>query len=330
MMSDIRLSAVLIILLISPFSACAANSDSAAQQLLVAAELQSSLFHGQVSPFELDIDFIAQVNVPTRGQMTLKWAAADRWWRKIVLGTFEQIDVRNGEKLHITRNIAFTPIPVRELIDLVEFAEGPEQLVVKKPKQRAENGVQMVCLLVEPKAMKGKSHEVCIDSLTHDLLSDQWEESTDERPRAEYSDYFDFGAHRYPRHLELRENGSKRVDAKVRSLTTVPFDESLLVPPQGAVERRECVDMKPAIPIKTQDPLYPWSANENRLAGNTTVVMTVETDGSVAGIHLIGSSLRSMDDVALHTLRTWKFKPAMCGMDPIVSDVQVVVKFRTR
>jgi len=320
----------LIILLIPPVSAWAANTDSSAQQLLVAAESQSSLFRGQVSPFELDVDFVAQVNVPTHGQMTLKWAAADRWWRKIVLGTFEQIDVRNGEKLHITRNIAFTPIPVQELIDLVEFAEGPQQLVVKKPKQRAENGVQLVCLLVEQKSLKGKSHEVCIDSLTHDLLSDQWQESPDERPRAEYSDYFDFGAHRYPRHLELRSNGSKRVDAKVRSLTTAPFDESLLVPPQGAIERRECLDMKPAIPIKTQDPFYPWSANENRLGGDTTVVMTVQADGSVTGIQLIGSSLRSMDDAALHTLRTWRFKPAMCGMEPIVSDIQVVVKFRTR
>jgi TonB family protein len=320
----------LVILLISSASAYAASTDAAAQQLLIAAELQSSLFHDQANPFELDVDFAAQLNVPTRGQFTLKWAAADRWWRKVVLGTFEQIDIRNGEKLITTRNIAFTPIPVRELIDLLEFAEGREQLIAKKPKPRAENGVQMLCLQVEQKSAKGKSHEVCIDSFTHDVLSDQWQESSEERPRAQYSDYFDFGTHRYPRHLELRQNVSKRIDANVLSLTTAAFDEGLLVPPQGAIERRECADMKPAIPIKTRDPFYPPSKSENQFAGDTTVAMTVLTDGSVSDIQLIGSSLRSMDDAGLHTLKTWRFKPAMCGTDPIVSDIQVVVRFRAR
>ena len=320
----------LVLLLIPIAPAYAAGADTPAQQLLNAAELQASLFHGQANPFDLDVDFTAQLNVPTHGHLKLKWAAADRWWRKIELGTFEQIDIRNGDKLHTTRNISFTPIPVRELIDLVEFAENPGQLVAKKAKQRAENGIRMTCLQVEQKDSKGKLHEVCLDAVTLDVLSDRWEDSPDERPRAQYSDYFDFGVHRYPRHLELRQNGGRLVEATVRSLTTTSFDDNLLVPPQGAIERRECADMTPAVPVKTQEPYYARSAIENKLAGDTTVAMTVQTDGSVANIHLIGSSLRSMDEVALHTLKTWRFKPAMCGTEPIVSDLQVVVKFRGR
>ena len=320
-----------LVLLLIPFAPdYAAGADSPAQQLLNAAELQASLFHGQTSPFDLDVDFTAQLNVPTRGHLKLKWAAVDRWWRKIELGAFQQIDIRNGDKLHTTRNISFTPIPVRELIDLVEFAEDPGELVAKKLKQRAENGVQMACLQVEQKNSKGKSHELCIDAVTHDVLSDRWEDSPDERPRAQYSDYSDFGAHRYPRHLELRQNGSRLVDATVRSLTTAPFDDSLLVPPQGAIERRECADMTPAIPIKTQEPYYARSAIENELAGDTTVAMTVLADGSVTNVHLVGSSLRSMDNAALNTLKGWRFKPARCGTEPIVSDMQVVVRFRAR
>jgi len=281
----------LVLLLVPIAPAYAAGTDSPAQQLLIAAELQASLFHGQITPFDLDIDFTAQLNVPTRGHLKLKWAAVDRWWRKIELGAFEQIDIRNGDKLHTTRNISFTPIPVRELIDLVEFAENPGQLVAKKLKQRAENGVQMVCLQVEQRNVKGRPHEVCIDAFTHDVLSDRWEDSPDEHPRAQYSDYLAFGAHRYPRHLELRQNGSRLVDATVRSLTTSPFDESLLVPPQGATERRECADMIPAVPIKTEAPYYARSAIENHLAGDTAIAITIPTDGSVTNIHLIGSSL---------------------------------------
>jgi len=49
---------------------------------------------------------------------------------------------------------------------------------------------------------------------------------------------------------------------------------------------------------------------------------------SVTDIQLIGSSARSLDDATLQTLRSWRFKPAMCGADPVVSDIEVVVSFR--
>jgi outer membrane biosynthesis protein TonB len=35
-----------------------------------------------------------------------------------------------------------------------------------------------------------------------------------------------------------------------------------------------------------------------------------------------------MDDATLETLKRWKFKPAMCGAEPVVADIQVVVSFR--
>jgi TonB family protein len=62
--------------------------------------------------------------------------------------------------------------------------------------------------------------------------------------------------------------------------------------------------------------------------GDTTVAMTVLTDGSVTDIRLIGTATRLMDDAALQTLKGWKFKPAMCGSEPVVSDIEVVFSFR--
>ena len=74
--------------------------------------------------------------------------------------------------------------------------------------------------------------------------------------------------------------------------------------------------------------MYPQSASQNKLTGDTTVAMTVLTDGSVSDIRLIGSATHSMDDASLQTLKGWKFKPAMCGSEPVVSDIEVVVSFR--
>jgi TonB family protein len=56
--------------------------------------------------------------------------------------------------------------------------------------------------------------------------------------------------------------------------------------------------------------------------------MTVLTDGAVTDIQLVGSAARSMDDATLQTLKSWRFKPAMCGTEPGVSAIEVVVSFR--
>lgn len=314
-------------LLIGSLPVLCSSTDPVAQQLLISAKQQASLFHDQPNPIQLEVDFLAQVTVPVQGHLTLKWEAKDRWWRKIVLGDFEQVEVRNGDRQYTSRNLRFTPVRVEELIGLLQFAEGAEGLLAKKQKGRSENGIEMTCIRVERKS-RSTTHEVCVNSASHDILSDEWQEPPDERRREQYSDYFDFGGHRYPRKLQLLVNGIKAVTATVDNLTTTAFDQALLVPPQGAIERRQCADMKHPIPVKRPDPTYPRSASENKLMGDTRVAMTVLADGSVTDIQLVGTATHSMDESTLQTLRTWRFKPAMCGTEPVVSDIEVVVSFR--
>ena len=86
-----------------------------AQELLVTAQRRASLFRDQPNPFQLDVDFIAQVNTALQGHLTLKWEAKDRWWRKIVMGDFQQIEIRSGERQYTSRNLSFTPARIGEL-----------------------------------------------------------------------------------------------------------------------------------------------------------------------------------------------------------------------
>ena len=305
------------------------STNPMAQQLLVTARHQANLLHDQTSPIQLDVDFLAQVNVPIKGHLTLKWQGKDLWWRRIIMGNFEQTEIRNGDRQYTSRNLDFTPIRIGDLISLIEFAEDSEGFLAKKQKERIENGIDMVCLRIEGET-RGKMHEVCVNSTSHDILSDDWEESPDVRKREQYTDYFDFGAHRFPRKLQLLVNGIIVITANVVNLTTAAVDQELLVAPNGATERRKCADMKHAVPIRTPNPTYPKSASENQLTGDSTVAMTVLTDGSVTDIQLVGRAARSMDDATLQTLKSWKFKPAMCGADPVVSDIEVIVSFRLR
>src|ERR1035441_10603512 len=140
------------------------STNPAAQQLLVAAKQQSTLFHEQASPLQLDVDFVAQMNVPAQGHLTLKWEAKGHWWRRIVMGNFEQIDIRNGDSLYTSRNIGFTPVRIRELISLLLFAEDSDGMLVEKQRQSVDNGIEMACLQVEQVNVRGKPHEVCVNS----------------------------------------------------------------------------------------------------------------------------------------------------------------------
>lgn len=66
------------------------------------------------------------------------------------------------------------------------------------------------------------------------------------------------------------------------------------------------------------------------MGGTVTVSLTVETDGWVSHVQLIGSAGREMDSVSQQILQTWKFEPAMCGTEPIAFDPHVQVNFALR
>jgi len=320
---------VVLACLISTQNLLSADDDGAVQ-LLTNAEQQANLFRDDRSPLRLEVSFVAQQAVPTQGHFSLRWAAKDRWWRKVSLSDFQQIEIRNGEKLYTIRNMSFTPFRVGELMSLVQFAPNPTpgSFEVKKPRQRVENGKGVTCMQVKREEDPHTSREFCIDSTSRDIISVDWKEPPDELRREQFAEYFEFDAHRYPRKLELVVNGSKVVSATVDELTIATLEDRILVPPQGAIERRQCAGMKRASPVSTPDPMYPKSASENRMGGDTIVAMTVLTDGSVTDIQLVGSAARSLDEASLNTLRKWRFKPAMCGAEPVVSDIQVVVSFR--
>ena len=304
-----------------------ARSDSAGQQLLTTATQQANLLHDRTSPLELEVDFVAQLNVPEEGHLTLKWKDKNQWWRRVAMGNFEQIDIKNGEMLYTLRSTGFTPVRIGELLSLLQFPGTSEGLTVTKKKERKENGVEMTCLRVEGES-RGKHHDLCINSVSQEILRNEWQEPPDEKRVEEYSDYREFEGRRYASRLQLLVNGMKVLTATVVNIASTPFEPALLVPPKGAIERRKCEGWKHAIPMKTPDPAYPKSASENRMMGDTTVAMTVQIDGSVSDIQLIGSAVRSMDEATLQTLKSWRFRPAMCGTQPVVSDIEVVVSFR--
>ena len=219
-----------------------AAKDPQVEQLLSSAQTQADLFSGKGEPFQLGMDFVAdpQTGVgPVAGHFDLKWEAKDRWWRQITLGGFKLTEIRNGKKLYTTRNAGFTPIAVREFFSLLDFAQMDQhrsQLLVKDQKRCKKNGVKAYCIKGElVNGDNNERHDVVVSANSH-ILSDDWQSAPDQRRTEEFTNWVALDKYRYyPSKLQLTVNGDKIISASVTNLTTAPFDETLLIPPQGAV-----------------------------------------------------------------------------------------------
>jgi hypothetical protein len=260
--------------------------------------------------------------------MTLKWEAKDRWWTKIVMGTFEYVYIRDGDGLYISGNTGITPVQIRDLINLLHFGGDLDGARAKKQEKRVEEGLEMACLQVQAGDNRGETRMVCVSGATHEILSEELRDPPDGRRSESFADYAEFGRHRYPRKLRLRMNGVTELAVDVTGLTTIAFDPSWLVAPEGAIYRRQCAGMLPAVPIKTPQPGYPQAAIQSTMIGDTTVSLTVLPDGSVGEIGLIGRASQWMDEATLKTRKGWRFNPACCGAESIVSDFVVMESFR--
>jgi TonB family protein len=311
---------------------CLGTVDPADQQLLASSSDLVNIRSANAKPFQLEADIRLQINVPQDGHFTWKWAAKDLWVQEIILGDYRQTNVRNADTLYISRNGPFTPLRISELQDLVNVFSADAELQIKKIKHEAANGTETEC--IEARARPGRhvwnpKRELCINRATKEIVSDEVRDDQELRSK-EFTAYEPFREHRYPRQLKLLVNGSAVVKIWVTSLQDATFDESTFVPPPGAIARRQCEHMIHPVPVKTPDPVYPRSAVQNRIGGTVTLAVSVLPDGSVSDVHLIGGAGHEMDEVTRQTVKKWKFKPAMCGNEPVSYDLQVEVNFRTQ
>lgn len=82
------------------------------------------------------------------------------------------------------------------------------------------------------------------------------------------------------------------------------------------------------IPIFKPDPPYSEEARKAKLQGTVTLAIIVEADGSVRDAHVVKPVGLGLDEKAVETVATWKFKPAKRNGVPVPVRVLVEVTFR--
>jgi TonB family protein len=322
------ISQVLVLFLLG--AAASAGDDPVVEQKLILASSLVDLRADDAKPFQLELNFRAQNLVSQDGHLTLKWAAKDRWWQLVTMGDYQQLEVRKGDTLYLSRNAPFTPLRISELIALMRvFSADAEHERAKKVSDYAEGDVIADCMELQERSHHAwnAQRQVCINRASNEVLSDDVREASDIH-RKEFADYQTFRSHRYPWQLKYIENSSVALKVQIVSLQEAAFEDALFVAPPGAIARRQCEHMVPPIAIKQPDPAYPRSAAQNGIGGTTTVTLTVMPDGSVDNVQLVRPASREMNQATQDTVKKWKFKPAMCGNEPVAADIRVEMNFR--
>jgi TonB family protein len=92
-------------------------------------------------------------------------------------------------------------------------------------------------------------------------------------------------------------------------------------------------DVTAPVPIYQPEPPYTPQARKDKVQGTVVLTVAVDASGNVVGVKLTGVSLsrsvgEGLEESAMQTLCTWKFKPAMKKGKPVPVMVIVEVSFK--
>ena len=111
---------------------------------------------------------------------------------------------------------------------------------------------------------------------------------------------------------------------------TVDPDSGTASSPGGAasVSTTDHRSVTPPVPIYKPDPQYSEEARQAKIEGSVTLIITIDTHGDVTDCRVTKGLGKGLDEEAVKTVLTWKFKPALRNDVPVPVRVTVVVSFR--
>jgi TonB family protein len=87
-------------------------------------------------------------------------------------------------------------------------------------------------------------------------------------------------------------------------------------------------DVTPPIPVHTTDPKYPAESQQAGIQGTCLLSLVVGTDGVPRDAKIARKLDDTLDERALETVRTWRYKPATKDDQPVEVEIVARVPFR--
>jgi len=99
-------------------------------------------------------------------------------------------------------------------------------------------------------------------------------------------------------------------------------------PAVAAGQQGPAAGVTPAVPIQAPQPDSIPPSDQNTHQGTSVLEIEVDERGNVSDAKVVKLAGYGLDEKALETVRTWKFRPAMANGHPIRVRVRVEVNFR--
>lgn len=105
-------------------------------------------------------------------------------------------------------------------------------------------------------------------------------------------------------------------------VTDVTLD---FAPPKGDIADSS---VTPPMLIYQPNPPYPQDSKAAKLEGNVVLEVMIAADGTVSNVKVINSLNKELDDIAVKTVKKWKFLPALKAGEPVACKSAVSVNFK--
>lgn len=301
-----------------------------AEALIAKAKALSNLEEAGSQPFHLEATFELRrpYHQSLNGTFTLDWVSADKWREEIEALNFAEIQVGNTHNIWRFRTSPYEPL-VAYLIPgafrTYRTLDLQPHYKVSRPQTKKGN----TCMHVHTN--QWTTETLCFDSASGVLAMRKVSNSGPlggSGDRIELDDYRPFGAGLlFPWKVSDSE-GDIKLLLYVKVLSRLKSDNSsLLLPPAGAQKRPGCSNPQMPTPIRVPPLGYPESEGLQRMTGVVLAGVSVGAGGAVQQVTIFESPSKDLTQAAAKSIKQWRFKPAMCGKEPVPRDIYVQTCF---
>lgn len=299
-----------------------ADKREEAEALFARANSLVALGKSNNDAYSLRGHFSVVINQPLEGTLLKTVLREDVSRIEISFPGYSQVIVRNGDSRWISRNAAFTPHRVTQLVNALQLSfKVNENEKVEKVGSEIVGTTRATCARLR---IKEFHRELCVDAATGLPLR---KTSSMLREEVDYEAYSGVAGKQYPTRVTVAEGGKVVAEFWLDSLSMEIPDKSLFEPPQDATLWPVCAKTKPPVPLFTPNPIYPETDRRNRVQGIVVLYAVIDEQGRVHDPTVTRSLTPGLDEVAKATVQQWRFQPAMCSSTPVPVEMNIEVSF---
>ncbi len=259
------------------------------------------------------------------GVFVIKTDSLTRWREDIDFDNYHSSEIRVKDHVWFKSTHDFLPLVVQELQGALNLPvlRMRKENSVKRVYEREIEGVRVQC--IEFETVHGDNifeNEVCVQKDTGYLVWAHHDET-----QMSFSEFLPIGRIVLPRQITIDLDGKSKIIAALNEEMVQNFDSTEFTPPDGAEMMEVCKERSNPALLHAPDPVSGFVASLGISHGRVTGVLKVDAEGNVVNAAIVQSLNPVLDDLAVATVKHWKYVPATCNGKPVKAVTQFSVTY---